>query len=358
MRTNKLFLAALAAALPLTVSAAPNVTLYGGVDIGVLGQKAKGSSATVDMKSGFSYASRWGLRGVEDLGNGYSVGFILEQGFQADSGSLELKGLGDRAFGREASLSVSGPFGKLAFGRLGTLGFFQSTGIIKGAVFGVSPGNASSFNKGRGLTFARVDNAISYTTPSFNGLTFHAMYSNKMDGDDTEKWAKNNHYYGLGVKYASGAIDGSAIFEVNDNKGIRDAKGVKEKAIYHFTVGGSYDLKSFKPFAIYQYSHQEDKQDHHAFALGTTVPAWGGTFKAQGRVIFGRTDGSARKPGEDHDQFEWTLGAGYDYPLSKRTYLWSFAGYSAATNQWKEKTFRTNILYNGWQLGAGLAHRF
>ncbi len=359
MKKSSLSIFLLGAALPfITAEATPNVTLYGAVDLGVMATKTKHSSTVVDMRSGFSYASRWGIRGVEDLGNGYSVGFILEQGLVADTGDME-KALGTRAYGRESSLNVSGPFGKLTFGRLGTLGFFQSTGILKGSVFGVSPTNSSAFNKGRGLSFGRVDNAIAYTTPSISGLTFHAMYSNKYEGDDSTKWSSNNHYYGLGAKLTRTAIDASAIFEVLDNKGLKTAAGTREKPTYHFTIGGSYDLKSFKPYAIYVYSHQENVTDLHAFALGSSVPAWGGTFKAQARVIFGRTDGTARrsnnKKSASNEQFEWTLGAGYDYPLSKRTYIWSFAGYSAATHQWKEKD---SILFNGWQIGSGLVHKF
>ena len=72
---KKITLVALVAAVfPLSVLAEPNVTIYGGVDLGVLGQKTHGDSATVSMANGYSYASRFGFRGTEDLGNGYSVG--------------------------------------------------------------------------------------------------------------------------------------------------------------------------------------------------------------------------------------------------------------------------------------------
>ena len=44
----------------------------------------------------------------------------------------------------------------------------------------------------------RVSNAIAYVSPSFAGLTVHAMYSNGVDAD-TNKWY--DHYYGLGLAY-------------------------------------------------------------------------------------------------------------------------------------------------------------
>ena len=69
------------------------------------------------MDSGVNSATRFGLRGSEDLGNGLKVGFKLENGFSSDSGKLGE----DRLFGREATVNVSGDFGTVYMGRLGTL---------------------------------------------------------------------------------------------------------------------------------------------------------------------------------------------------------------------------------------------
>ena len=76
-----------------------------------------------------------GYKRVEDLGNGYKVGFILEQGFTIDDGARR----GSIKLSIEnPSLYLDGSFGRVTFGRLGTLGFAQSTGILRGAVFGVT----------------------------------------------------------------------------------------------------------------------------------------------------------------------------------------------------------------------------
>ena len=50
----------------------------------------QGADATdsLEMKSGSQSGSRFGLKGSEDLGNGLKVGFVLENGFDADTGSL------------------------------------------------------------------------------------------------------------------------------------------------------------------------------------------------------------------------------------------------------------------------------
>ena len=86
MRT-KILVAALLSSFASLSFAASNVTLYGQLDEGLVVGKAKHSSTTATLKSGFVGMSRWGIKGVEDLGNGYSVGFTLEQGFLADSGA-------------------------------------------------------------------------------------------------------------------------------------------------------------------------------------------------------------------------------------------------------------------------------
>lgn len=65
---------------------AANVTMYGIIDTG-LGYTStdKGYGEDVnkfDMRSGQNSASRFGVKGEEDLGNGVKVGFSLENGFR------------------------------------------------------------------------------------------------------------------------------------------------------------------------------------------------------------------------------------------------------------------------------------
>ena len=78
--------------------------------------------------------SRFGLKGTEDLGNGMKVGFVLENGFSADSGTL---GQDSRLFGREAQVTLYGDFGQVSFGRLGAMIGGNGTYALFGAV--VSP---------------------------------------------------------------------------------------------------------------------------------------------------------------------------------------------------------------------------
>ena len=365
--------------------AASNVTLYGVIEEGVVLEKAKHGDTTVDLRSGFDQGSRWGIKGTEDLGNGYSVGFILEQGFNVDSGDEATSG---KAFSREAFMYVNGGFGKLGFGRTGALSFAQSNAILTGWAFGTSYG-LSSWTSAIGNNFSRMDNVVSYATPVFDGFSVHAMYSNGLTGD-SEKWSDNNHYYGIGVKYQANAIRSSLIFEAADNKGtatadtlvsdvltenqwnalkqtpawstVKDdvvkAGTAKKKALYVINYGFEYNLGSWTPMFAYQFAHQNQGRRTHMFGLSAKADVAGGNVMIGARYLFGKdkaTKVGASELSVDGDVRAWNIGAAYVYPLSKRTALKAFAGYADSGKEWKNVEA---VGYNGYQVYLGMRHSF
>ena len=365
--------------------AASNVTLYGVIEEGVVLEKAKHGDTTVDLRSGFDQGSRWGIKGTEDLGNGYSVGFILEQGFNVDSGDEATSG---KAFSREAFMYVNGGFGKLGFGRTGALSFAQSNAILTGWAFGTAYG-LSSWTSAIGNNFSRMDNVVSYATPVFDGFSVHAMYSNGLTGD-SEKWSDNNHYYGIGVKYQANAIRSSLIFEAADNKGtatadtlvsdvltenqwnalkqtpawstVKDdvvkAGTAKKKALYVINYGFEYNLGSWTPMFAYQFAHQNQGRRTHMFGLSAKADVAGGNVMIGARYLFGKdkaTKVGASELSVDGDVRAWNIGAAYVYPLSKRTALKAFAGYADSGKEWKNVEA---VGYNGYQVYLGMRHSF
>ena len=199
---KKTLIAAAVMAASGVAFAASNVTLYGVMDGGVVVSKAKKEDTKVQAKSGFNSGSRWGLKGVEELGNGYTVGFQLEQGFNLDDG-MTANGWStedgeEGTFNRESRLYVAGSFGSLSFGRFGSLASGAgSQTILTGWQFGTSyeeTGSWTKYAKGNG----RINNAISYVSPSFAGMTVHVMYSNGTK-KNSGKWA-NAPEYGLAKK--------------------------------------------------------------------------------------------------------------------------------------------------------------
>lgn len=102
--------------------AATPAEIYGVLDYGmslVNRHNVDGSHANAaQMMSGQYIGSRFGLKGAEDLGNGLKVGYVLESGIGADTGTL---GQNNRLFGRDARLYVEGDFGHIGVGRMGSM---------------------------------------------------------------------------------------------------------------------------------------------------------------------------------------------------------------------------------------------
>ncbi|CAG4906808.1 porin [Paraburkholderia saeva] len=96
-----------------------SVTLYGIVDTGVeyvnRASTATGAGSLVRMQTfGGLYASRWGLQGQEDLGDGLQTFFTLESGITPNNGALASTQL----FNRLAYVGIKkAGIGQLSFGR-------------------------------------------------------------------------------------------------------------------------------------------------------------------------------------------------------------------------------------------------
>ena len=164
---------------------AADVQIYGLIDQGVSYQNydaddGTGSVSTFSMNDAMEFGSRWGIRGSEDLGNGLKVGFTLESGFRADTGAMDNNG---RLFGRESTVSLSGGFGTLTFGNMPVFGSTLGANGLFRAIDPVNANQTNAFGSGAATasSWLRADNAVSYKTPTFAGLTGYAMYSFKMN---------------------------------------------------------------------------------------------------------------------------------------------------------------------------------
>lgn len=161
--------AALATAA-LTAQAQSSVTLYGTVDAAVehLSNAPTGGITRMPGLTGGSAPSRLGFRGSEDLGGGLRAIFTLEQGISVDNGTLNQ---GGRAFGRQAFVGISAPWGTVSLGRQYSMLFWSQldADILGPAMF--ASGSVDSY-----LPNARVDNAVAYRG-TFSGFTVGATYS-------------------------------------------------------------------------------------------------------------------------------------------------------------------------------------
>ena len=332
---------------------AADVTLYGAVDTGFeyIHTKSTGEKGvdTFDMQTGWDTPSRWGLKGSEDLGNGYKVSFNLESGFNSDDGTM---GQSNRLFGREAGLTLSGPFGSVAFGRFGGISSSAGTYDMLGYVesFDGGDGNVWGF-----ASSSRYDNMVVYQTPRFAGLQLTAQYSFKTDtkegdtvgadgkpqynGDEGTSHAQRYASVGLSGEYGPASF--AVGYELTKYGANTNGARALDKDGQLVFVGGNYDFEVVQLFAEAQYfKHQtainagDDATAElglgklglkgYGLHLGAAAPLAGGTLTA-GLYYVDLSEEAVDQADEDAKYYG--VSARYNYPLSERTSLYAGAGY-------------------------------
>lgn len=334
---------------------AADVQLYGIVDTGLLYSHVDADRVNIDatdsfqMKSGMASGSRFGLKGTEDLGNGLTVGFVLENGFDSDTGADS-----GVFFDRESSLFLEGGFGKVAFGQMGSLNSGKSSWAKYGMIsaFGTSftdySAQAGSFAVGAGSW----DNMISYQTPTFAGFTVYAQYAMGNAGKGVENESSSDRYYALGATYANGplnlylAVDSINYASVTPtDQGYTNVPNVDDSLTV--TLGGNFDFEVVKLFAGAQYFDEIETKKLKgligtdgvlAYTFPSKMEGWGIGVSAlipagPGAVLVGAGYMDAQAADSDSADFDsdemqrWVVSAGYDYVLSKRTDIYVAATY-------------------------------
>ena len=337
-------------------ASAADVTLFGVVDTGLIYTHqtfADDSKADVNnfaMDSGVSSASRFGLKGTEELGNGLMVGFKLENGFQSDSGALKSE---KRIFDREASVSLYSDFGTLSMGRMGGVGSGAGT-------YDLVLATADAFDGGDNNVFGfatsdRYDNMVTYQTPKFAGLQATVQYS--FNEDSVEETAREgssavNRYSSAALTGDFGALQTVLAYEFQNYKSFGAAEHDDGQIVY---LGGNYDCGFAKTFVMGQYFKGIQGSGANALAsmvkgaklttfdtdfdkgvkgfgahLGTIVPISNGDLTVGAYYVDGTAE-TSQATVEERDFDYMGLATKYEYRLSKRTSVYLAAGYYKAT---------------------------
>ena len=365
-------------------SMASEVTMYGVVDTGLMytyNDVADGDPATdlevhkLALNSGINAASRFGLKGTEDLGNGLKVGFKLENGFEADDGTFKTAG---RLFDREASLSVYSDFGTLSMGRMGGVGSSAGTYDL---VYAIGDAFDGGDNEVFGfVTSGRADNTITYQTPKFAGVQGTFQYSFNQDGQEGNKSSLNNQYFGAAATAEFGALNVVGAYEYTNRKA--DDRKIVRKDAQTVYLGGNYDCGYAKTFVMAQYFEGADAafgfelkdglfkgttksakgMKGYGIHVGAQVPVMAGNLTAAVYHVDGKIEGV--KPnatfvgGEDTDASYIGAAARYVYPLSKRTEVYLGGGVAQAKlDEWNTINDSDYKEFVG-QAYTGLTHRF
>ena len=236
IKPSRLIRACVMASLPIAWAApqsvmAQSVTLYGAVDAALMTSNngAPGVGRINSVTSGLLTPSRWGLRGTEDLGDGLKATFLLESGFETDTGAAKTSfgnpatatatapnGTAVSGFNRRSTVGLEGSFGTLNLGRDYTPIYF--TGIQTDPMGFTLLGNVQAITIPAGGVerWGRVSNALFYTSPIFNGFKARAAYSlgSESGGGTTGSLPKrSNTFIGVGGDYVNGGLLVSASYQ-------------------------------------------------------------------------------------------------------------------------------------------------
>ena len=375
---------------------AADVQLYGIVDTGVGYNHVDADGFGQDkdsfgMQSGQASGSRFGFKGTEDLGNGLTVGFILENGIKTDTGVDD-----GVMFNRESSLFLEGGFGKVAFGRIGSLNNGQSSWAKVGMISAFSTSDWGGYSAQVGnimATASQWDNMIAYETPDFAGFKVYAQYAmgNQVDGTDIdevegkygdENESSSDRYYAIGATYNNGpfaayfAVDSINYASVTTELGNKVIEDMDDSLTV--TLGGSYDFDVVKVYLGAQYFDEvaldsmggvikalkapgyDTMVKGYAVTLSADAPLWGG----KGMFGIGYTDAESAdseiSTEADIDLQRYVVSVGYDYPFSKRTDVYAVASWMM--DSYENKAIEATKVQDGdpsaYTFYVGLRHRF
>ena len=381
-----LLAAALLAGFAGAASAQSSVTLYGVVDGGLKYTNVSLSNGDGASNFGLAYGqqsgNRFGLKGVEDIGGGNKITFVLENGFEFGNGTLQQ---GGRLFGRAAWLGIeNNSWGYVRIGR--QLNF--ATEYINNATdpFGAGFGQ---LNMGAAFGVAntdRISNTIKYQTPNMSGFQAGVGYAfaNGATGVYTADagggtsgtgynfaTSNNTRQLTLGAKYANGPFYAAATY---DKIYAPESKG-ESASISSWNIAGTYDFKVVKLAA--GYGQTRDGVILGQGGGGTGASLGNNSIAANGENIFAPSVGTnsymvgATIPVNPVSRvlLSWTLltpntnmkdaynaqnqsayNLAYSYNFTKRTNMYAYVGYM--NNVGTVDTAKSTAI------GLGLRHQF
>jgi predicted porin len=344
-----------------------NVTVYGRADLGYTYSKSdyrkfQGVESGQGIGGG---ASRIGLMGEENLGNGLKAVFKFEWGVAADMGTGPI---GERY----TYAGLAGSFGNVLFGRNGTASdyYLGATGVM--GINGYEPINLFRGKMPLMDGGQRWNNSITYNSPNFSGFDFMAIYSfgeqtngqknaigygacsialpgaAPINGPCESSDTSDAGRFGIGVRYANGPLYLTALYHTRaDDDGARivgspvntgfGAKG--------WAVGGTYDFKVVKLYANYVRLKANDdgwadflvdggSDKQTTWSLGIGIPVSGaGTvvaeyaqykdylnYGARDIILGGINNRDVGRAGHKAKGYS----VGYKHVLSKRTSLYTY----------------------------------
>ena len=380
-----------------SVRAENSLTLYGIIDTGLqylsTSQKAldgRAAETFFGVANGVQSGSRFGMRGVHDMGNGNQTLFVLEGGFNSTNGQ---SGQGGLLFGRQATLSYKNiDLGQLDLGRQINLASNYLLAIdpfVEGfgqANIGASFGSANT---------VRYSNMLLFQTRPLEGLTLGLGYSfaTEMSGIYTNNGScvvatcraanagyqfesgNNLRAVTLGATYTKGPLLLAAAYDqLQGPDNIPD--GPPKPNPTAWLVAGAYNFQVAKVSVAYGQTRNGAWGGQPPGTGATTGSLLANTTLGAGAIFTPGTAANSYFVGANIPvtpssnvlasiQFMQPIGdsvlrpesatqaiysVGYTYNFTRRTNLYSYASYG--TNYSMVKSAQSTVL------GVGIRHQF
>lgn len=324
-------LPALALAVTFWSSAAlaqSSVQLYGDVDAWVGAKKALGGKTAAVQSNGGMTASFWGMKGVEDLGNGYQAIFELESYFSVQNGTYG-RFTGDGFFSRNAWVGVRAPWGQVIVGQMGPL-YWNSTIFFNPFFnsFVFSPAVIHTYvgvnGQGVGGGGGEWSNSVMYSSAPYKGLQVNAQYAfgNAAGEPGQNKWAGQ-------VIYRNGSLAANVVYQqIKFNSVPGDLAATVPGLTTQSAVqaGASYIFGIVKLYGQYQYVLNSIASGDVHVNVGQVGAA---VQLAVGKIL--ASDAFSKSGGQGH-AYRNTWAVAYDYQISKRTDVYTAVLGDRATN--------------------------
>jgi len=269
------------AAIAAMGAASAGPTVYGVVDVSLNSTSGGGAaSQTAVADNGYS-TSRFGVKGDMDLGDGLKGIYMYETTVPITTpGSITWGGRG-------AFAGVTGAFGTVTVGRSFTP---YAISLFNDAM---EYDNLSAYWTIADQIGVHSDNvwqskAISYASPSLNGLTVNAMVS---PGGDATATTGASNYTGLGATYGLGALNLTAGWESNKT-------GATGQTVTASNVGFAYGFGVATVSAAFQKADNGASQQDSGWIVSTSVPL-SGKYALQAGYASMTTNGTVNVNGRE-----------------------------------------------------------
>ena len=392
---KSLLAVAVAAALPTFAQAQSSITMFGILDASVEYSDDQANASVVSgavqqgdsgfrVNSGTQSGTRFGIRGVEDIGGGLKGIFTIEHRFSIDTGDTGggqitlLPGAtnsttNNKFWNGQAWVGLETRLGSITMGRQYTpifwalipadftvYGFYNNwAGFTGGNLNGATPQGP-----------IRLDNSIAYKSPTMGGLTVFATYAFGENlsangpgaGSPGSNTTGSGDIWGVAANWQLGGLYLGAGYHSVDQKAWSTAAGANTATESVLAATASYKFTNFglsvgyTDITLKQVSGNEASISN--ILLGAFANLGPGTLfvnAAQLGVknlnVYSGTTATATSGGNT-----FQLGVAYSIPLSKRTNWYAAYGLNDVSNL--QPATAANQLDGANRFSIGVRHLF